>query len=356
MPVPRGEYLQYGGQAIIEGVMMRSPRYFSVAVRAPNGEIILQTEALEKTWIARQKWLRLPFLRGSLALIDAMSLGIRAMQFASKVQLDEAFQVDANEAAPIEDSASRTEEGSKVVQPALSGGESLKKIAVGGAMLVGAAFGIFLFVMLPIILSEQLKRFGLHGSGALNAATGVVKLLIFLGYLWLISFLPDVKRIFQYHGAEHKAINTLEADLPLTLDNCRAQTRLHPRCGTSFAIVVLLIDILVLIPVPRYLIPGISDYANLGLRVLINLACLPIFAGLGYELIRFAGKFRNSSFVKILFAPGLATQFITTAEPKPDQIEVALTSLRACVAAEDNEGVAELTGAPDASETAESIA
>src|SRR5437588_7143144 len=356
MSVPRGEYLQYGGQAIIEGVMMRSPRYFSVAVRAPNGEIVLQTEPLEKSWIGRQRWLKLPFLRGTLALLDAMSLGIRAMQFSSKIQLEPALQADAQPLAPLEDSASRTEEGSKVVQPALSGGGSLTKIAVGSAMFIGAGMGILLFVILPNVVGEQLRRVGYTNPTGLNVAAGALKLVIFLGYLWLISRLPDIRRIFKYHGAEHKAINTLEADQPLTLENCKVQTRLHPRCGTSFAIVVFLIDFLLLIPVPRYLIPSFSPWENIGLRILINIACLPIFAGIGYELIRLAGKFRNSGFVQALFAPGLATQYITTAEPEEDQIEVALTALRACVAAEKNEALAEVVEAPKASETAESIA
>lgn len=355
--VPTGEYLQYGGQAIIEGVMMRSPRYFSVAVRAPNGEIVLQTEALEKTWIGRQKWLKWPFFRGTLALLDAMALGIRALQFASKVQLDPQLQPESAEVnAPLEDTASRTEEGSKIVQPALAGGESLHKIAVGSAMVFGLVFGVLLFVVLPNVVGEFLKRFGVQNGTELNALTGVLKLIFFLGYVFLISRLPDVHRIFKYHGAEHKAINTLEADQALTLDNCQKQTRLHPRCGTSFAIVVLLIDILVLIPVPRYLIPHAPAAANIALRILINLAVLPIFAGLGYELIRFAGKFRNSSFVRALFAPGLATQYITTAEPDPDQVEVALTALRACVAAEESGELAKLVDAPKAAETAESIA
>jgi len=334
---------------------MRSPRYFSVAVRAPSGEIVLQTEPLEKSWIGRQRWLKLPFLRGTLALLDAMSLGIRAMQFASKIQLDPAMQADADPVAPLEDSAARTVEGSKVVQPALGGGESLKKIAVGSAMVFGLGFGVLMFIVVPNVLGEQLRRVGYTNPTGLNALAGVLKMVIFLGYLWVISRVPDIHRIFKYHGAEHKAINTLEADQPLTLENCKKQTRLHPRCGTSFAIVVLLIDFLLLIPVPRYLIPD-HPAASIALRVLINICALPIFAGIGYELIRFAGKRRNSSFVRALFAPGLATQYITTAEPDNDQIEVALTSLRACVAAEQNEGLAETVDAPRIGETAESIA
>jgi uncharacterized protein YqhQ len=350
------EYLQYGGQAIVEGVMMRSPRYFAVAVRAPNGEIVLQTEPLEKTWIGRQKWLKSPFLRGTLALLDAMGLGIRAMQFASRIQLEEKFQVDAVSDPVLEDTSSRSEEGSRIVQPAMAGGDSLKKIAVGGAMLFGLVFGVFVFVILPTLLGEQFKRVGVTNATSLNIATGLIKAVLFIGYLWGISKIPDIHRVFKYHGAEHKAINTLEAEQPLTMENCKAQTRLHPRCGTSFAIIVLLIDILALVAVPRYLIPGASVAINLTLRILVNLACLPIFAGIAYELIRFAGKFRSSSFVMALFAPGLATQYITTAEPDEDQIEVALTALRACISAEQSEALSKMVDAPQADETPESVA
>lgn len=338
MPVPKGEYLQYGGQAIIEGVMMRSPRYFAVAVRAPNGEIVLQSEPLEKTWIGRQRWLRLPFLRGTLAILDAMALGSRAMKFASGVQLDPALQADATPDPKLESTEDRTVEGSKIVKPAAAGGASLNSIAVGGALVFGIAFGLLIFKFLPLILSEQAKRIGIHNQIALNAVQGFLGIAFFIGYLWGISRVPDIHKIFKYHGAEHKAINTLEADQPLTMENCKAQTRLHPRCGTSFAIVVLIIDLLFgVLFLPREYVHTWGTVPNLGLRMVINLALLFPFAGIAYELIRLAGKFRHSGLIKALFAPGLALQLITTAEPDPDQIEVALTSLRACVEAEEED-------------------
>ncbi|HEY3782515.1 MAG TPA: DUF1385 domain-containing protein [Fimbriimonadaceae bacterium] len=338
MPVPKGEYLQYGGQAIVEGVMMRSPHYFAVAVRAPNGEIVLQKEHLAKTWIGRQKWLKLPFLRGSLAILDAMTLGSRAMRFASNVQLDPAMQPDAEADPKLESTGERSVEGSKIVQPSAAGGGSLNSIAVGGALVVGVALGLLIFKLLPLILSEQFKRFGVTNQIALNGVQGFLGIAFFIGYLYGISKFPDIHRIFKYHGAEHKAINTLELDDELNLENCKAQTRLHPRCGTSFAIVVLIIDLLFgVIFLPREYVHTWPVAANLGLRMVINLFLLFPFAGIAYELIRLAGKFRNSSFVTALFAPGLALQLITTAEPDPDQIEVALTALRACVTAEEGD-------------------
>lgn len=336
--------------------MMRSPRYFAVAVRAPNGEIVLQTEALEKSWIGRQKWLKWPFFRGSLALLDAMALGIRAMQFASNIQLDDRYQPDAPASASDDGTDNRTEEGSKVVQPILTGGDTLKKGAVGASMATGIAVGIFVFVVLPNLVAELFRKVGIQNTAELNLITGIIKIVFFLGYIYAIGKIEAIHRVFCYHGAEHKAINTLEAEMDLTLDNCKKQTRLHPRCGTSFAIIVILIDLLLMVFVPR-VFPGVPGKTlNLILRIVINIGLLPIFAGIAYELIRFAGKFRSQKIVMAMFAPGLATQYLTTAEPEPDQIEVALTALRACVDAEQTHGLAEKVDAPPVEETTESIA
>lgn len=335
--MPKGEYLQYGGQAIIEGVMMRSPRYFAVAVRAPNQQIVLQAEPLAKTWVGRQKWLKLPFLRGTLALLDAMALGIRAMHFASHIQMDDKYQ-------PVPEQKEGVESGTPVTagEVVAGGGEndSIKKIAVGGAMVLGIVVGLFLFVFLPNLIGQGLLQrfFGIDDSVTVNFVSNLVKVVIFLGYIWLVSRMPEIKRVFMYHGAEHKAINTLEADQALTLENCKLQTRLHPRCGTSFAIIVLLVGILIFTFVPRYPVPEWRHllFLNTLLRFGIELLILPFIAGISYELLRFAGKFRNSGLVMALFKPGLWTQYITTVEPDPDQIEVALVALKACIEAEES--------------------
>lgn len=383
--VPQGEYLQYGGQAIIEGVMMRSMRHFAVAVRAPNGKIILECEPLEKTWIGRQKWLKLPFLRGMWGLLDALTLGYRAMRFAANVQLDPKYQPpDATqkeagkkgaqkpqpsssngvvgvtpadvEAVPGEDSPTNSRldaengmpdaedgrldglvteglAGSKVVDS----GQKLRDFAVFGAIIFAVVFGLFLFNYLPNLLAIQLKSFGVENPTQINFATEIIKIIFVLAYVYLISLMPDIKRVFQYHGAEHKAINVLEARETLSMESCRRQTRLHPRCGTSFAIVVLIVSLIVFTLLPK---PEVADSRFLTsiVRFLFEIPFLPIIAGLSYELIRFAGKMRNSTFVKILFAPGLATQFLTTREPDDDQIEVALVSLQAVVEADRKAG------------------
>jgi uncharacterized protein YqhQ len=328
--MPEGEYLQYGGQAIVEGVMMRSPRYFAVACRAPNGEIITHVEPLEKTWIGRQKWLKWPFFRGSLALIDAMALGIKSLRFASNIQLDEAY------AAPVEGEADKLT--SKTADADKS--KKIQEAQVAGAMVFGLGFGFFLFNFLPNLLAEQSKRAGVQSGTLINFITEIIKVTFFLGYIWLIGRLPEMKRVFQYHGAEHKAINTLEAIQELNMDNCRAQTRLHPRCGTSFAIVVLIVSMALFTFIPRY--PLGQDHAmilNVIIRVALELLILPIISGIAYELIRIAGKFRNAAIIDALFKPGLMTQYLTTNEPDDSQIEVALAALQLVVDAEKNDAV-----------------
>jgi len=318
------EYLQYGGQAIPEGVMMRSPHFFSVACRAPNGEIIAHTEAIEKTWIGRQKWLKFPFLRGSLAIIDAMALGSRAMRFAMKIQLDEAYQ-------PPSDIPAATPTPAMVDKAATS--NRIQDAAVGSTLVIGMAIGVVIFVILPNTIAEQFTRWGVGPMGK-NIITEVIKILFFIGYVGGIGLMPDIRRVFCYHGAEHKSINTLEAGQDLELVNCGAQTRLHPRCGTSFAMIVLILSLLVFTFVPRYPIPGLPTYQNVAVRVCVELLILPFIAGIAYEALRLAGKFRNRKIVNFFFKPGLWSQYLTTREPDESQIEVALVALKQVVASE----------------------
>ncbi len=337
-PVPQGEYLQYGGQAIIEGVMMRSPRHFAVAVRAPNGEIVLRSEPLEKTWIGRQKWLKLPFLRGTLALLDALVLGYKSLSFSSKVQLDPKYQ-PVREGETQQPNPNGEIEGGVENKPAPAKGVSdrVQNITVGFALIAGLAIGLFLFNYLPNLVAVLSKdRLGLQSQVHVNLVTEISKLVFFLAYIWLIAQLPDIKRVFRYHGAEHKAINTLEAEQPLELENCKKQTRLHPRCGTSFAIVVLLLGFVLFTFMPKPEIESSKVLTSIA-RFLVELPLLPVIAGISYEVIRFAGRMKNSVFVRLLLAPGLLTQYLTTAVPDDSQIEVALVALRAVVDAEEAE-------------------
>ncbi len=314
--MPKGEYLQYGGQALIEGVMMRSPKSYAIACRAPNGQMVLHSEPMEKTWIGRQKWLKLPFLRGSFGILDALTLGTKAMKFASHVQLEETFSSPADS------------NGQVTVRPP----ENMAKAssaAITSTMIVAIIIGVLLFSVGPNYIAELT---GIKSQNLKNLISEIVKIVFFIGYVGLIGLMPDIRRVFQYHGAEHKSINCLENDIPLTTENALKQTRLHPRCGTSFAIIVLLLTLLIFTWVPRYpLGEQTLKIANVGVRVLVEIALLPIVAGIAYEALRLAGKFSNQVWVKIAFAPGLATQFLTTREPDASQVEVALTALRAVV-------------------------
>ncbi len=323
--MPKGEYLQYGGQAIIEGVMMRSPRYFSVACRAPNGEIVHQTEAIESTWIGRQKWLKLPLLRGSLALLDAMALGNKALRFAANVQTEEQYQasvpgdVRASAAAPAP---------SKKIQDA----------GVWVALILGLVIGLTLFKLVPNLISATASgKLGLKADWQINLLTESIVVTFFLSYIYLIGQFSEIKRVFMYHGAEHQAINTMEADQDLTIENCLKQTRLHPRCGTSFAIIVLIVSILCFTFLPRP--HGFPPLLTGLLRFLMEIPLLFVVSGVSYELLRIAGKFRNAKIIKAIFWPGLMSQYLTTRQPDARQTEVALVALKEVLAAEERGGV-----------------
>lgn len=336
--MPKGEYLQYGGQAIIEGVMMRSPRFFSVACRAPNGEIVHQTEAIEKTWIGRQKWLKLPLLRGSLALLDAMALGNQALRFAANIQTDPQYQ------KPSEDGTtpaiSETSAPSKKVQDA----------SVWVALIIGLVVGLALFKLAPNLISAfASSKLNIHEDWKINLMTESIVVTFFLSYIWLIGQFGEIKRVFMYHGAEHKAINTMEAEQDLTIDNCLKQTRLHPRCGTSFAIIVLIVSILCFTFLPRP--HGFPPLVTGLLRFLMEIPLLFFIAGISYELLRIAGKFRNAAIIKAVFWPGLMSQYLTTREPDASQTEVALVALKEVLAAEEH-GLAPGPAREDALESA----
>jgi len=288
--------LQYGGQAVIECVMMRSPRYFAVACRHPNGDIVVKLEDLAHSWLARLKWLNRPFLRGTLALLDAMALGIRALRFSADVQLEEQTQT---------------------VQQ-----KRINDLAIGSTMVVGLLIGLGLFVALPTTLTQLLPW---KNPVLLNMLDGILRIALFLGYVVAVGNLKEIRRVFQYHGAEHKAINTLEAGLPLTMENAKQQSRIHPRCGTSFVMVVLILAILVF---------SLTGRPPIWLRIPLHIALLPLVAGVAYEVIKFAGRYKESRWTRWLLAPGLWSQRITTREPEEAQIEVALRALQAVVAQE----------------------
>jgi uncharacterized protein YqhQ len=212
--------------------------------------------------------------------------------------------------------------------------EKIQDGTIGAALFIGVAVGLAIFVFLPNLIAEQLTRVGVSSGLLKNLATELIKIVFFIGYMVFIGRMPEIAKVFQYHGAEHKAINTLEALQELNQSNCRKQTRLHPRCGTSFAIIVLLLGLLVFTFVPRYPIPNLPMILNVFVRVGVEFLILPFIAGIAYEMLRFAGKFRNATFVNVFFFPGLMTQYLTTKEPTDAQIDVALSALQAVISAE----------------------
>lgn len=312
--------------------MMRSPNYWAVACKAPNGKIIIKTEPLSQTWIGRQEWLKKPFLRGSAAMLDTMVIGMRAMSFASEVQLDEKYaeQVEEDETT----AADTGKKKQKTYTKAQTG------LAIAFAIISALGIGFLIFNAVPQAIAQFIGfQAGDRGGLFTNYVAEVVKVIFFVGYLMLIRQWGPIMDVFRYHGAEHKAINCIEAGEELTVENCSAQTRLHPRCGTNFAIIVLVVSFLLFPLIPRYwLFPPDGNQIGVVLsRLLVELLILPIVAGISYEVIRLAGKAKNEAWVKILLAPGLATQFITTAEPGEGHIKVGIQALQAVMRAQETE-------------------
>lgn len=343
------EYLQYGGQAVIEGVMMRSPHYFAIACRAPDQSIMVRCEPIAKSAQIRAKLLKIPFLRGSLALVDAMTLGSKAMKFAAAIQLDPKYEAkkelnepsksatqklyietDPTEAQTAPESKPPDSVGNTIV----ASEKPLQSGAIAATLAVAAVIGAVVFIYLPNLIAQHLGFMGVTTPLLQNLAAGLIKIFFFFGYIYGIGRMEDIHRIFEYHGAEHKAINTLEAGRGLVLTECQKSSRLHPRCGTSFAVIVLLLSLVIMTFVPRYPVPGLAVWLELLIRVGVEILFLPFIAGISYELLKFAGTFRSQTLVMAFFRPGIWTQYLTTQEPKPDQIEVALTSLREVLKAE----------------------
>jgi len=297
------EKLNIGGQAVLEGVMMRSPHAFTVAVRRggkPANDIAVLQEAIrplgERFPIFKKK-----IIRGSVALFEALWLGIRALNFS------------ANEA--LEGDAGRKEE--------------ISSLALAGTMIVALAFSLGLFLGLPLLITNLLgMRYDAvtKNSMLFNLTDGALRMALFLGYVSGISFMKDIRRVFEYHGAEHKAIAAYEAGIELTVANARPYSRIHPRCGTSFLIAVIALSILVF-----SLIPGAWPLWAKGLS---RIVLLPLIAGLGYEFIKFSATHCGNPVIQGLMQPGLWLQRLTTREPSDDQIEVALKSLAEALAME----------------------
>lgn len=303
-----------GGQAVMEGVMMRGPYKTTVAVRKPDGDIERKVE--ENGTKTRGKFFRLPIVRGCVNFIDSLVIGMKALMYSA-----EFVDIEGEE-----DSESKFDKWLDA-----KFGDKIKDIVIYFSIAVSLVFSIALFMILPTFLTKGAERLGEiipHISAATDSHLftslfeGIVRMAIFLGYMALVSRMKEIKRVFEYHGAEHKTIACYEAGEELTVENIKKFTRFHPRCGTSFLLFVMVVSIILFAMLPRV------DMVIL--RVLMRLALLPVVAGLSYELIKWAGRSKNKCVVW-MSKPGLWLQKLTTREPDSLQIEVAIASMEPCI-------------------------
>jgi uncharacterized protein YqhQ len=287
--------INIGGQAVIEGVMMRAPRSMAIAVRRASGEIVVKRDMVVPL-SERFPVVKLPIVRGAVALFSSLITGIKALNFS------------ANEAMVEEEG-----EGGK---------EELSSWAMVGTMAIAFGFGILLFFILPLYATKLLTQLAIISDNNIifNLVDGVIRVAVFLLYIWSISRMKDIQRVFQYHGAEHKSIFAFEAGDELTVANVRGYSRLHPRCGTSFLLIVMLVSIVIFSLIPKLW----PFYMKAGARVIL----LPLIAGVSYEFLKWSARNDHSPLVKLIIAPGLALQRLTTREPDDSQLEVAIRSMQ----------------------------
>lgn len=281
-----------GGQAVIEGVMMRGKTHVAVAVRQPDGEISVDVRPVNSI-SDRYPILKKPFLRGVVSLVESLVMGMKALAYSAQVSGNEDEKLDSKEMALT--------------------------------IAVSAGLAILLFIVIPTWSMRFLTGIT-QDHMALNLAEGVLRMAIFLAYIAAISSMNDIQRVFQYHGAEHKTIYTYEAGLPLKVENVRPFSTLHPRCGTNFLMIVMLISMFIF---------TFLGWPSLLERIASRIILMPVIAGVSYELIRYAGAHTYNPLVRIAITPGLLLQKLTTRQPDDSQIEVAIASLKAVVPPED---------------------
>ena len=332
------QYASIGGQAVIEGVMMRSPNAFVVAVRKPDGSIRLRRDQ----WYGlsnKLEFLKKPFLRGILTLIETMANGIVSLNYSANIAMDEENKAEALKKGQSVDDYEKNK-------------KSKEKVSFETFLSIGVSFlfGIGLFVFLPHALTAVIEKY----SGAtwdlqswqFHAIDGTIKAFIFLMYIWLISFIPDIKKVFQYHGAEHKSISTFEAGEALTIENARKHGTFHPRCGTTFIFFLMFVSIILFAIIFAIVPVGTNSPMLLkhAYAMLFKVALTFPIAGISYELIKFLGKNPDSTFGKVLSYPGKMLQKLTTKEPDDSQLEIALASIKAVLFLEEKYNLKEADG------------
>ncbi len=345
-----------GGQAVMEGVMMRTPNAYAIACRKSDGSIVHTSEFLPK-WSEKYKILDLPILRGGATLIQSMALGIKALNFSASVAHDD---MEANKAEELTaDFAARpvladgttdenfTRAPTKVIMPEKQTAKKNSSQAAGavGSIIFALFFNVLLFIVAPLLVTNVLfialgwatapevtgnltwlqtaKAYVWEIKPdswiAFNLIDGLIRMLFFVVMIFTMSYLRDIRRVFEYHGAEHKTVFTWEKDLDLTPENAQLQRRQHPRCGTSFLMIVMLVAIVLF---------SVIKFDAMWLNLLVRIALMPLVAGLSYEIIRYAAKKESSAIFKFMTIPGLWLQNITTQEPDGEQLEVAIKALK----------------------------
>jgi len=329
-----GEETLVGGQAVLEGVMMRSPHAWAIACRKPSGEVITMSEPLERP-SEKHKWMAWPVVRGVMTLGYAMNLGYRALRFSANVAIEDVMQNQDD--SPVKKDAQKGATSS-TAQPDESRASSQTRekaatisnwLAVVN-ILLSLAFFIFMYKYIPLLAATELKKIdsALGGRIVFNLVDGAIRLGLFLLFIWGVSLWKDIRRVYEYHGAEHKTVFAFENGDPLTTVAVQKYSTFHPRCGTSFLMTVMLISIGFYM-----LIPFTTFWARFASRIVL----LPLIAGVSYEIIRFAAKHRGSLFA-LMTAPGLWLQRITTRPPSDEQAECAILALNRAMALEKERG------------------
>ena len=293
------KYSGIGGQAVMEGVMMRNGNKYAVAVRTPDKSI---TVDVKNTKDINDIWHKIPIVRGMVSFIDSLVIGLSTLMYSASFFEDEDEQVDK----------------SKLSEEELKKLEKKEKAEMGGTLVLSFVLALGIFFALPYFIALGLNHF-IQSNALIAFIEGIIRISIFIGYIALISRMDDIKRTFMYHGAEHKCINCVETGLPLTVDNVRKSTRFHKRCGTSFIFIVFIISVFVFMFI---------TFDNTWIKLVARLLLIPVIAGISFEFIRLAGRYDNG-FVNAISKPGLWLQKITVMEPDDDMIEVGIASVEA---------------------------
>lgn len=293
------KYSGIGGQAVMEGVMMRNGDKYAVAVRKPDKEIAVEVKNTKKY---NDIWRKIPIIRGIVAFVDSLVIGLGSLMQSAEYFEDEEDTVDK----------------SKLSEKELAKLEKKEKAEMGGILTLSFVMALGVFFALPYFISLGLNKL-VDSQPIIAFIEGIIRIAIFIGYVVIISHMEDIKRTFMYHGAEHKCINCVEAGMPLTVENVRKSTRFHKRCGTSFIFIVFIISVFVFMFI---------TFDNVWIKLVARLLLIPVIAGISYEFIRLAGRYENR-FVDIISKPGLLLQRLTVMEPEDDMIEVGIASVEA---------------------------